>query len=91
MTSLLYSHGPTSSPKHFHPLADRGASLARGDIGRSPKSQKYSVDGIRLAFPVCISLRFPVVALKNPAVAPAEGLLIDAVLKHARIVLNRRP
>ena len=29
--------------------------------------------------------------LKSPAVAPAEGLLIEAVLKHARIVLNCRP
>jgi hypothetical protein len=30
-------------------------------------------------------------ALKRPAVAPAEGLLTEAVLKHARIVPNRRP
>ena len=30
-------------------------------------------------------------ALKRPAVAPAEGLLTDGVLKHAPIVPNRRP
>jgi len=30
-------------------------------------------------------------ALKRPVVAPAEGLLTEAVLKHARIVPNRRP
>jgi hypothetical protein len=34
---------------------------------------------------------FCAVALKRPAVAPAEGLLIEAVLKDARVVLNRRP
>ena len=28
----------------------------------------------------------PVMALKRPAVAPAEGLLTEAVLKHARVV-----
>jgi hypothetical protein len=30
-------------------------------------------------------------ALKRPAVAPAEGLLTEAVLKHGRVVPNRRP
>ena len=30
-------------------------------------------------------------ALKSPAVAPAEGLLTEAVLKHACVVPNRRP
>ena len=30
-------------------------------------------------------------ALKRPTVAPAEGLLTEAVLKHARVVPNRRP
>jgi len=30
-----------------------------------------------------------VLALRRPTVAPAEGLLTEAVLKHARIVPNR--
>src|SRR6202035_631523 len=32
----------------------------------------------------------PEVALKRPAVAAAEGLLIEALLKHARVVSNPR-
>ena len=31
------------------------------------------------------------VALKRPTVAAEEGLLTEAVLKHARVVPNRRP
>jgi hypothetical protein len=31
-----------------------------------------------------------IMALKRLAVAPAEGLLTEAVLKHTRLVLNRR-
>jgi hypothetical protein len=30
-------------------------------------------------------------ALKSPAVTLAESLLTEAVLKHARVVPNRRP
>jgi hypothetical protein len=58
VVSLLYLHGPTSSPKSFHPLADRGISLACRDIGRSSVAKVFG-GWIRPAFPVCISLRFP--------------------------------
>jgi len=36
-------------------------------------------------------MKLPLLALKSLAVAPAEGLLTEAVLKHARLVPNRRP
>jgi hypothetical protein len=62
VVSLLYLHGPTSSPKSFHPLADRGISLACRDIGRSSVAKVFG-GWIRPAFPVCISLRFPLLAL----------------------------
>ena len=37
------------------------------------------------------SAESPLLALKRPAVAPAQGLLTEAVLKHARVAPNRRP
>jgi hypothetical protein len=65
-----------------------GSCLARchrrGDAGSIAAPGRLRWSGGRLG-------ERRLLALKSPAVAPAEGLLIEAVLKHARIVLNRRP
>jgi hypothetical protein len=65
VVSLLYLHGPTSSPKSFHPLADRGISLACRDIRRSSVAKVFG-GWIRPAFPVCISLRFRASGTSRP-------------------------
>jgi hypothetical protein len=36
-------------------------------------------------------MKLPLLALKRPTVLPTESLLTGAVLKHERIIPNRRP
>jgi hypothetical protein len=64
-----------------HNCPERNKSAARGtqfvaDSGFGPHS--------------LIGREGPLMALKRPTVAPAEGLLTDAVLKHACVAPNRR-
>jgi hypothetical protein len=47
------------------------------------------VPGLMLCRSGLYSIGCPELALKRPTVALAEGLLIEAVLKHACVVPNR--
>jgi hypothetical protein len=80
VVSLLYWHGPTSSPKGFHPLADRGVSLPCGDICRSSVAKVFG-DGIRPA--ICISLRSPLLG-NGVAGQTVAGPLDNAFTRNGR-------
>ena len=69
------------------------AALNSGYISRPPYKRGHDclfmLIGEEVSSIFVCSARGPEVALKRPTVALAEGLLIEAVLKHACVVPNR--